>query len=180
MDLNRTIVLNNKSYCEPIKQYREISTKNPITLSGLWVLWEDVNCKANLSSTHLLDSRRWLGTSVLFLGSSTRLFRRRGDMLVKGSSTLFSSLLGVFTTAILSWKTSLLFRAKGHFLGKKKTEAAWESTHIFFFFPQSLTNVPLWLHDLLWTRPSLPPYLSCYSVPTLGCPINLVSHIMTQ
>ena len=145
MDLNRTIVLNNKSYCEPIKQYREISTKNPIILSGLWVLWEDVNCKANLSSTHLLDSRRWLGTSVLFLGSSTRLFRRRGDMLVKGSSALFSSLLGVFTTAILSWKTSLLFRAKGHFLGKKK-QRQYEKAHTYFFFSvfDKCTSVTAW------------------------------------
>lgn len=58
MDLNRIIVHNNKNYHKPVKQYRSISTQNSIMLSGLWILWEDLSCKANLFSNHLLDSRR--------------------------------------------------------------------------------------------------------------------------
>ena len=58
MDLNGTIVLNDEHYYQPVKPYREISTQHSILLSGLWILWEDVSCKAYLFPNHLLDSRR--------------------------------------------------------------------------------------------------------------------------
>ena len=142
-------------------------------LSGLWILWEDLSYKANLFSTHLLDSRRWLGTSFGLLGSSTRFLKRRGDTFWNGSSAFFTSLLGVFTAAILSWKMGVFFL--------KPKVISWEensSSIIIHRKPHTIDKCTS-CHCVVYCGSGL-PHLSSHSWPLCahtGCPVHLASHI---